>query len=60
MNKKSTLIYQFNTLNPSTNVLFDLNEFLKEEAQMKDRLKGLRKLKLKSPRIKVLEKYNII
>jgi hypothetical protein len=60
MNKKSTLIYQFSTFNPSQNVLFDLNEFLKAEAKMRDRLKGLKKFKLKGPRIKVLEKYNIL
>ena len=60
MNKNSTLIYQFNTINPKLNVLFDLKEFLREEAQMRDRLKGLKKFKLKGPKIKVLEKYNIL
>jgi hypothetical protein len=60
MNKNSTLIYQFNTINPSNNILFDLNEFLRAEEQMRIRLKGLKQFKLKAPKIKVLEQYNII
>ncbi len=60
MNRKSTLIYQFNTINASHDVLFDLNDLLKAEEEMRIRLKGLKKFKLKAPKIKVLEPYCVV
>lgn len=56
MNKKSTLIYQFNSLKNSSAIVFDLQEFLVEEDKLRQELKNLRNIRLKSPEIKILQK----
>ncbi len=56
MNKKSTLIYQFNSLNINSTIIFDLQELLIEEEKLRQKLKDLKRIKLKSPEIRVLQK----
>ena len=55
MNKSSTLIYQFNSLQSNVPVVFDLQELLKAEYILKRKLKNFKHIRLKSPKIEVLQ-----
>ena len=56
MNKNSTLIYQFNSLKDSSPIVFDLQQLLRDEEILRVQLRDLKKVRLKSPKIEVLQK----
>ena len=56
MNKNSTLIYQFNSLKSNAPLIFDLQELLREEDQLRQKLKNFKQIRLKSPKIEILQK----
>lgn len=54
MNKNSTLIYQFNSKKHFEPIVFDLIQFLEDEAELKQKLNFFKKMSLKAPKIRVL------
>ncbi len=56
MNRKSTLIYQFNSLTNSVPLIFDLQELLREDEELKAKLKNFNRIIIKSPSIEVLNR----
>lgn len=55
MNKNSTLIYHFNSLSDSKPILFDLQQFLRDDETLRIELKNLKNIRLKSPKIGIFE-----
>ena len=56
MNKNSTLIYQFNSLKNALPIVFDLQELLRDEEKLRHQLRNFKQIKLKSPKIEILQK----
>lgn len=55
MNKNSTLIFHFNTLTDSKPLIFDLQQLLRDEEQLKLKLKNFKNIRLKSPKIEIFK-----
>lgn len=54
MNRKSTLIYQFNSLTNTVPLIFDFQELLRDDAKLKVKLKNFNRIVIKSPQIEIL------
>ena len=55
MNKISTLIFHYNSLTDSKPILFDLQQLLRDEEQLRFELKNFKNIRLKSPKIEIFE-----
>jgi len=56
MNKTFTLIYQFSSLKNKKPIVFDLQQLLKDEEEIRQELQKTNRFVLKSPPIEVLQK----
>jgi hypothetical protein len=57
MNKKFTLIYQFNTFRKPSASVFSLQKLLEDDNKLQKELRTLKNFRLESPPIKILEKF---
>jgi hypothetical protein len=55
MTKRSTLIYQFNSLTSKASMVYDLRELLQEEELFRNKLKDFKNIRIKSPKLEILQ-----